>query len=257
MNNNYLKFKKNNLPTPLWCDDHQILEYIHFNNQQLIGDSNNLEPQLEVNSSLAEALGRIVNHVFYYSFTAKYLQAKKVNGKLIDKTIVGHMHAHSFDEVVKFLYNSPESFSISKEEEQFYSQQELQYLKLVQKYLLLIDLKDINVDKIPATRYRNKLHTKYSNATIYQFNDKTIKDIINGKRTYLVTTWYPGYLNHQYKPGQSQLLITDKDYNFKIFIEFTKSEVKKYKDIKTIYPKDLTDDDNIIIDYFKIIEIFK
>lgn len=257
MNDNYLKYKKNNLPTPHWCDEHQILEYIHFDNQQLTNDSNNEEPKLEINSTLTEALSHIVNHNFYYSFTAKYIQTQKVNGKWVDKIIVGHMHTHSFDEVVRFLYNAPESFRISKDEEEFYSKQELEYLKLVQKYLLLIGIKDFKSDKIPSTRYRNKLHSKYCNALISRFNDKIIEEIINEKREYLVTKWYPDYSTKEYSSGESQLLITDKDYNFKLFIEFTKSEVKKYQDIKSICKEDLSNDDNIIIDYFKIIEIFK
>ena len=90
----------------------------------------------------------------------------KENGKYIKKSVVGHSHAHSFEEVVSALYSSPESFSIAKDEEQYYSKQELEYLRRVQKYLLFIGMKDLEKQKVPVSRYRNKIHSKViKNAT--------------------------------------------------------------------------------------------
>ena len=54
-----------------------------------------------------------------------------------------------------------------------------------------------------------------------------------------------------------QELITDKDYNFKLFIEYTYDEIKLYKDIKDIYHVDnLNDCDKVIVRYFKILDKF-
>lgn len=56
---------------------------------------------------------------------------------------IEHNHAHSFMEVVEIVYYCPESFSIDKVDYEFYSKQELKYLKRLQSYLLAIGLKDI------------------------------------------------------------------------------------------------------------------
>ena len=156
----YDKFKKNNLPTPFWDEERQVLEYVHFNKEYLNGDdSQNLN--LEINKDLVKALGDIARTGLYYSFISKKIVYMKENGKLINKVEVGHCHAHSFEEVVRMLYDFPESFLISKEDEEFYSKQELDYLKKTQNYLLLIGLKDLETLKVPVSRYRNKKHSKY------------------------------------------------------------------------------------------------
>lgn len=127
----YDRFKKNNLPTPFWDEERQTLEYAYFYHIRL--NLNNEE--LEVYFRLSEALGEIAFTGFYYSFTDKHIISwKDENGKFKQKSVIGHNHAHSFEEVVESLYHFPESFHIAKEEEQYYSKQELEYLKRVQKY---------------------------------------------------------------------------------------------------------------------------
>lgn len=249
-NSRYDKFKKNNLPTPFWDEERETFEYVYFEEAK---------DQLEVNPSLVEALGKITYTGFYYSFTSKHVQAWRENGKIVKKVVIGHDHAHSFEEVVKVLYNSPESFSISKDEEKFYSKQELEYLRRVQKYLLFIGMKDLETIKVPVSRYRNKAHSKYGNTIIYRFNDEAIKNIINGKRNFKVTEWYPEYSgDEKFKSKEYQALIVDNEDNFKMFVEFTKREVKKYEDIKDVCTiENLKGDDKVIVTYFKILEIFK
>lgn len=42
-----------------------------------------------------------------------------------------------------------------------------------------------------------------------------------------------------------------------MLVEFTYKEVKLYKDIKNVYKRDdLKDNDKVIVNYFKILEIF-
>ena len=254
----YDRFKKNNLPTPFWDEERQTLEYVYFYHTR--SNLNYEEKEREVHSRLSEALGQIAFTGFYYSFTDKHIVSwKDENGKFKQKTVIGHSHAHSFEEVVEARYDSRESFHIAKEEEQYYSKQELEYLKRVQKYLLFIGMKDLETSKKPISRYRNKIHSKYEKAYIYKYSDETIRDILNGKRDFRAIDWYLEYSgnNKTYKPKEYQALIVDKDENFKMFIEFTHEEVKFYKDVKKIYKReDLKDDDKLIIYHFKIIEVF-
>lgn len=254
----YDKFKKNNLPTPFWDEERQTYEFVYFYNGKSFFNSVEAKDELEVNSSLTDALGDIAYTGFYYPFTSKQIMKRIENGKIITKVVVGHNHAHTFDEVVKALYYSPESFNISKDEEEFYSKQELKYLRRVQKYLLFIGMKDLETTKAPVSRYRNKKHSKYENALINKFTDKLIEDILNGKRNFSVIDWYPEYTgDEKYKPHEFRALIVDEEDNFKMFIEYTKREVKFYKDIKEIYSNDkLKDDDKVILRYFKVLEIF-
>lgn len=139
----YDKFRKNNLPTPFWDDERQTLEYVYFCNGKSVFNNQKVNNELEVNPSLFEALGEIAFTGFYYSFTDRHFIGEKENGKYIWKSVIWHNHAHSFEEVVRALYDSPESFNIAKDEEQYYSKQELEYLRRVQKYLLFIGLKDL------------------------------------------------------------------------------------------------------------------
>ena len=252
-------FKKNNLPTPFWDDERKVSEYVYFYNGKSILNFEDVKNQLEVNSSLVEALGNIACTGLYYSFTSKYIKSWRENGKIVKDVVVAHNHAHSFEEVVRVLYDSPESFSIAKDEEEFYSKQELNYLRRVQKYLLFIKMKDLETIKSPASRYRNKKHSKYESAFIYKLDDEAIKNIINGKRNFKVNEWYPEYSGNEiFKPKSYQALIVDKEDNFKLFVEFTKRESKNYKDIKDVCTiENLKDNDKLIVTYFKILEMFK
>lgn len=254
----YDKFKKNNLPTPFWDEERQTMEYVYFYNGKSIFNREEFKDSLEVHSNLSDALGEIAYTGFYYSFTSKHVTGKRENGKIVEEIVVGHDHVHSFEEVVSSLYNSPESFSISKDEEQFYSKQELEYLRRVQKYLLFIGMKDLETWKAPVSRYRNKIHSKYESAYIYTFSDKTLELIMSGKRDFRVIDWYPEFRGcKKYKPKQYQALIVDKEDNFKLFIEFTYEEVKYFKDIKNLCNSDdLKDDDKVILIHFKILETF-
>lgn len=254
----YDQFKKNNLPTPFWDEERQTLEYVYFYNGKSFFNKEKVKNELEVHSRLSDALGDIAFTGFYYSFTDKHMRGKSVNGKLVWQSVVEHNHAHSFEEVVNALYDSPESFSIAKDEEQYYSKQELEYLRRVQKYLLFIGMKDLDNRKAPSSRYRNKIHSKYENAFIYRFSEETLENIVSGKRDFRVIDWYPEYKeNKTYKPKEYQALITDYEDNFKMFVEFTFEEVKQYKDIKDVYKRDdLKDDDKVIINHFKILEKF-
>lgn len=256
-NKRYDKFKKNNLPTPFWDEKRQTLEYVYFYNGKSVINSKEAKNELEVHKNLSEALGEIALTGFYYPYTTRYIESWLENEKLVRKSVVGHFHSHSFEEVVESLYMTPESFKIAKDEEQFYSKQELKYLRRVQKYLLFIGLKDIGLNKAPVSRYRNKIHSKYENALIYSFDDFALSKILSGERNFRVIQWNEKYQVKTYKKKEYQALITDKEDNFKMFVEFTHEEVKTYKEIKKVYKNDeLKDSDKVIVIYFDILEKF-
>ncbi len=250
-NRRYNKFMNNNLPTPFWDDERQVKEYIYFYNDKSLTNNNS---KLEINQNLTDALGDIAFTGLYYPYTSKCVKYENNT----QEECIEHNHAHSFEDVVNDLYFYPESFKISKKEEIYYSEQELEYLKRVQKYLLFIGLKDISTIEISQSRYQNKIHQKYENAFIYKFNDFTLKKIMNGKRDFRLVEYYKGFKSKIYKPNEYQALIVDKNNNFKLFVEFTYDEVKKYKDIKKLSnSKELKDNDKVIICHFKILETFK
>ncbi len=256
----YDQFKKNNLPTPFWDEERQVKEYVYFYNGKSILNATESKNQLEVHSKLSTALGEIAFTGFYYPFTDRHvIQQKDKIGKMVKKFIVGHNHAHSFEEVVASLYNSPESFHISKEEEPFYSQQELEYLRRIQKYLVFIGMKDITVENPSKNRYHNKIHSKYETALIYKFSDFTLDKIRKGEKDFREVKWFPKYSPKIYKPKEYQALIVDKKDNFRMFIEFTHEEIKLYKDIKNLCDNNnnFKDEDKVIVRHFKIIELFE
>lgn len=127
----YDKFKKNNLPTPFWDEERNVLEYVWFD-----------KDGLNVSSNICYGLENISCTELYYSFSVGP---------------IGHMHDHSFENVVRILYDYPKTFKINKDEEQFYSKQELTYLKRIQEYLISIGLDDVDPSKkVSINRYRNK-----------------------------------------------------------------------------------------------------
>ena len=150
------------------------------------------------------------------------------------------------------------SFKISKEEEQLYSKQELDYLNKVQKYLLFLGLDDIETNKVPISRYRNKKYRKYKNAFIYKFSNSLINEIIDGKIDYYISECNcDNYESKDYKPSEYQALIVNEEGDFKLFIEFNKIEVKEFKEIKDKYIDiNYKDDDKVFVRYFKLLERF-
>lgn len=251
----YEKFKKCNLPVRFFDNERQVLEYVYYRN------TTSNEKELYINS-LTEALGNIVSFGFYYSYTCGYFKDEIKDGKIVNENSIYeicHRHAHSFEEVVSDLYNYPENFSISKEEEVYFSKQELEYLHKVQKYLLFIGIKDSPTNKI--SRFQNKKQEKYGDCLIRTFTNKAINDILRKKRNFtfckLSDEQYRHYKEKEDLEINYQALIVDSDYNFKFFIQYTKQEVMEYKDIKHMCQnKDYNDDDKILVEYFKILEVF-
>lgn len=156
-NKRYDKFKNNNLPTPFFDEERQTLEYVYFDNK-----SDDESISLQINANLSKALEDICHTALYYSFSIRPIGGVVDKDDTIEENGNIHCHAHSLEEVVTMLYKFPESFNIAKDEEEFYSKQELSYLKKIQSYLLLIGLKDIENSDIPFERYQNNNCSKYN-----------------------------------------------------------------------------------------------
>lgn len=266
----YDKFKRNNLPTPFWDKERLTLEYVWYNDEldyyqeKLSSPNDEFDRKQYIENDITDALANIASTGFYYPYTTGYFRPARIEEKTENPKIeVGLSHSHSFKDVVRTLYEFPETFNISKEEEKFYSEQELRYLRRVQKYLLFIGLKDIEEKEFKrprAQRYRNNKQRKYGVADIHAYPNQTIEDFISGKRNFIViqTNHLDAYEDYEeFDKHNKKELIADLEDNIKIFVEYTHREKKSYKDIKNVYKNsDLKDDDKIIVEYFKILEKF-
>lgn len=251
----YSKYRNNNLPTPYWDDDCKMMYYVSFNNNPNLDyrDGN----ELILKSNLIDSLSRITHKGFNYPYISmNWYTDDKGEAKEIVKSVT----ADSFEKVVYDLYDYPESFNIPEEYEKYYSKQELDYLKYTKKYLLFIGLKD-KKNNTDNSRYKNNKQLKYANAKISCFSKQTIRRMLTGKIDFIAKEWVPGYDKRKLKPDVYQELIIDDDYDFKMLVEFTHDEIKYYKDIKKKFEFDhifdhLKDSDRVILDYFRIVEIF-
>ena len=241
----YDKFKDNNLPTPFWDDERQSREYVYF--ADAIDKDGSIQKCLQVYDNLSDALGDVFVTSFYYSYNCKPLSFYEPGEDGTFKK--GHMHAHSFENVVNDLYMYPESFEILKEDEIYYSNQQLAFLKKIKNYLLLIGLKDYD-GKNDDNRYNNKLLNRYIKAGRLMCSSSDIEKFISGTLNFVV-----GY--EDYPRVGDEFLITDENSDFKIFVKFIKEEKKTLEDAQGYNIDDaLKNKDYVYFKYFEIIEKF-
>ena len=250
-------FKDSKLPVPVWDEEREVLEYIYNIDVSIDGDHD----VLQIDNSLTNALGNVASAGFYYSFTSGYFELPTLDDEVKEhKIVVGRTHAHLFDEVVESLYDFPESFSISEDEEQFFSKQELEYLKKVQKYLLFIGLKDITLEEFEnrsTSRYLNVDKKEYLGLVTTKYDDVVLDRILNGdlRARVFVTNHADIYENRD--EYEDKVLVMDSNYDVKACFKFYKYEVKTYGEVKDIYTYDeLNDDDKVVVEYFDIVERF-
>lgn len=237
-NKRYEKFKKNNLPTPFLDRERKVLEFVCYEDEHL-NVCNNITDFFLDRFSL------------FYPFNCIVITIDGVRK-------IGVCHEHTFEAVVRDLYKYPVSFSISKKDEVYYTKRELSYLKLLKSYLLFIGLSDVG-DNNSVSRYRNKLEKKYRNAIILQVDNREINSIIKGKRTFFATKKTKiNKTPRKFENGELQYLVIDNKYNFRLLIEYVEKKKQKYKEIKKqVKVSNTKDDDDVIVNYFKVLEIFK
>lgn len=249
-NKRYDKFKKYNLPAPFWDEERQTFEYVLFESDPW------RENQLVVTPNLYNAFENIIWDNFYYSFDCRHYESYIENNKWVHKEVIGHIHEHDFDAVLRWVYEFPETFNISEEDEQFYSKQELRFIKHLQNYLLLMGVKDLKYNERRTTRCRNARRKKYEKAFIRKYPDELVKAILDGEVNYVAYPYKEGYELKNYKRGESRALVMNSNEKYVFALEFGKSELKDYREVKKYYKLDLKDDDKVIVNYFKILEKF-
>ena len=237
-NKRYEKFKKNNLPTPFKDRERRVLEYVCYEDEHL-----------SIYNTISDYFLDKLSLMYPFNCVVVTIDGERK---------IGYCHEHTFEAVVRDLYYYPVSFSILKKDEVYYTKQELSYLRLLKSYLLFLGLKDIEGNN-KVTRYRNKLIAKYQNAIILQVDNREINNIIKGKKTFFAVkkNKYNKDLR-KYDKGELQYLVIDNKYNFRLLIEYVEKKKQKYKEIKKqVKVSNTKDDDDVIVNYFKVLEIFK
>ncbi len=191
-NKKYRKFKNCSIPYPFYDKKRNTLEWVRY-----ISDAD----LYDVSSSLQEAFPSNIT----YHFKAKLYGREKPEQELEYRLMISH--CHNFDDVVKNLYDYPQTFEIPEEFKNEYSNQELIYLKQLKDYLLLIGLKDYrnskerellnsNWDFINKKKYKNlkdKLFmVKYQKKVEKTIENEKLERYKNSKATKLS---YQAYLN--------------------------------------------------------------
>ncbi len=245
----YKKFENNNLPTPFWNKERAVLEYVY-----------NDEGEMKICDSLSSAIEDITYYGFYYSYNIRHKTIQLLDdGTYKEEVVIGHVHEHTFEDVIKDLYRAPEYFSIPEEDEIYYSKQELKYLKAVQKYLLFLGVKDKLDNTKDNKRYQNKRYKKYGRKPIYTLTEKALDDLLNNKRDFIICVYNPNWTEEKtYKPGEKTALARNEDGDFRFSFEVLRSEVQdadKYK--KYIINDDIVNEGKVLIEYVKLLEIFK
>lgn len=240
-NRRYDKFKNNNLPTPFWDRERQVLEYVFF-------EKDKIHNELNISNNLTDSFANKIS--LYYPFNC-------VIGTKDGQRKIGHCHEHSFENVLRNVYDYPVSFSIPKKDEYYYSKQELEYLKVLKNYFLLVGLSDIP-DNVRVGRFRNKLVKKYQNSIIITLDNHYINDIIKGKCVFFAVKKNKENKElKKYSKGELQYLVLDKKNNFRLLIEYTEKKKQKYQEIKKYLKINKTkDNDDVMVSYFKVLEIF-
>lgn len=231
----YDKFKKYNLPVHYYDIERQTNEYIY--KEYVMHLDGEIKEDIMISNDLINPLANLAETGLYYPFNSR-----------LSRDTVGHTHEHEFKDVLRELYDYPESFSLSEEDKEFYSKQELDFITMTQKYLLFIGLKD-KLDS-GLDRYVNELRDKYKDSDIYTLNNDHIEAILNNK--VIVKNHYDD--NYDRLTGTT-FLVRDKFFDFKLFVRVIDYKVVKYSDVKHLYSSNnFKDDDSVRLYNLEILE---
>lgn len=183
---------------PVICEDKIIKEKLYH------GINHNLYFMMSPYENLYDSFIDIIYYNFYYSYD--------INCK--------HTHSHSFEEVIKDLYYYPETFYIHKDEEDYFSKQELKYINRLKKILNIIDLKDIkSFDKESLIkRARNK---KLKKILEYDMLKLEFSNLIKDKK---IDTFILKYYDWDFEINK--YLLIDADDNYLCLIKVNKDKIK-------------------------------
>lgn len=193
---------------PIWKDDFYIMDEAYYDYK-----NNKVDYKINTYYNIYEAFSKIIYDNFYYSYN-------------IDNH---HMHNHNIEEVIRDLYNYPETFTILEDEEFLFSKQELRYLKRLKNFLNIIGLKDIK---------------KYDRDYLFErARNKKLKKILEYRRLNLefankikdrkIDKFILKYYEIIHSNINGKYMLFDDNYNFICLLK-TKREIIKFKDLKDI-----------------------
>lgn len=244
----YKKVKECNLPFPFSDDKREVFEWVYFDKENCcFNNRNDLIDSLPV--------GGVIYH---YEVIMPDWKDKKP--KLITS------HGHSFEDVLKVLYEYPESFNIPDDFKCEYSKQELELIKENQNYFKLIGLKDYKKskelqdlddkweklngkkhktlrdryflfryyklwkkqrDKDNLKRYNNKKHDKYNKCYIKHWSNEAINAVFNKEKTNIISRKF----SFSSSMKGTKYLLVDEEHNFKGVIEIIKDNFIKFNEL--------------------------
>lgn len=249
----YKKFKNCSLPYPYWSPKRDTFEWVRYDKDR---------KEFDVQSELFESLGDMAcTGLTYHYKSHSYFRYKEGNKEVYK---IRESHGHNFNEIVKAVYDYPETFSIPNDCLEEYSKQEIRYLKRVQNYLKLIGLKDFEiskereeiakkwdaislkekkniVDKIKKMYYakqedkiiKKEKFLRYENSKAYLYADcfymhiekeKVLKSMLNGEKDYRVFRYCGSRVGKKY-------FLLDKEENYYALIEFIEEQKIKFKNL--------------------------
>ncbi len=223
----YRKFKNCSLPYPFWDKKRDTFEWVYYDEYRQLG--------YDIQTSLYEALGNVSCSGVTYHFEA-FMYGRKSSEEKEAKYQMMESHCHSFDEVVRYVYNYPESFHIPDDCFVEYSKQELRCLKKMQSYLKAIGLPDkkesheitaLNEEWQIIDSKKRKSLKDYLFLLRYTKKWEKLREKENLKRcanekALLYSSYYPLYTENE---GTAEAFLTgQKDYILKRKYSFDKKE---------------------------------
>lgn len=241
------QFKECNLPCPYFVDKKNLSNWLYYNKKK---------KNFVFKDSLQKALEDFIKPEMVFHYQANIWNEEftdRPTCKIMLKTVT------SFEEVVRALYNYPDTFIIPKEHLKDYSKQELDYLMHLQKYFHVIGLKDEkrSTNKVTSLKKnkrfsffkwlpkkRNKKLDKirleekisrYNNSksSLYRYyhimreeSDSAITSILKEEYDYRL-------YRKEYKKTRvgERCFLVDKDSNYRAILEFVSEEVFPFRDL--------------------------
>lgn len=266
-NSGYNKFKKCSLPYPFWNKKHNTLEWVNYNSYD----------GFLINNELYESLTDRI-YEFTYHYEIKSYSKKNIKKEIPNRVEVNH--CHNFNDVLRALYEYPNSFSIPMRFKNEYSEQQLMFIKQLQNYFKLIQLKDYeeseelkkiyekyddiekkksilnSLKKHKLIRKEKRLKQKEwlkrtSNSKAFYYDDFIKMYIDNDEELNLIlNNCFKIFKYNNYKKIENKYLVIDVQLNYRAAIKVVDERIMKLKDLEDIVDYKLLGYDNFL-DYKK------
>jgi hypothetical protein len=195
-----------------------------------------------------------------YHIHSKFFKKDYENGKEINKEIIEDDGiVFSFDKVIENLYFFPETFRINEDYKDDFSKQEIKFFTKIQSYLLFMGVKDVTLDTDMDERCKNKNIEKYKEYDETDHSNYFIDKLIKGDIDFTVYREWRKYDKDPHVVFVKELVF-DEDGHIRLTMDETSIECKLYKEVKDdiddIYKDKFKDDDKVLVEHYKILEVF-